>query len=1334
MSKKGSGPSAEAELSLAAFSWDRHALAAVEHATLPHWGRVGPDPDLESASPLASRKWSHRDSLSILAQAAAHQAMLLAVGIAETELDPDQWAVHRKRGEDVRLVRRFAAPDSAAPAEGIAPSEWIEALADYLGIRDLHVFDHAWFRADEVYAQSVIQDAGLPEHDRRWLRRAGYGSILVSPDDLQLVYDSPGSVFIRHGHSKLPFERITRLDPTKRLLTAGGRGSSILEPGSALGPEWGRTSAGSDPHHLADRILDDHPPVVWLESSSALDPWSRSVLEALRSSNATIVISDDDRLSEEANARRLGPPMVRIMAPSVRSARLIEERLGSRDHEELTSFVTSPAYLSFLKTGLAPMLLGGRTHVTIAEPERSFLAAVAVAGDRVPLTIADEILDSVGAGVKAESLGSDAIPLVDGELIFEADLREGLVTSVPGDVRNSIAKLASRSFASRGDPLRASETLILNALYRDAATSLSERDGDLHPEDLDRALRSLPSVFAAPHAGLALRKARSLISQGLYDDALSILDETKPDHRHLCAVAHRRQGSYSKALDLVAALDDVDSLILKAEILRLTGELDDAAATLESLGKRKLDARRRSRLGFEEFLLALDRGTTPSHAWMALDTDRYHAERSLAYSLMSRREFTEAAQAAERALLHAPDLPCEIDAAVDRFYAGFLSGNWSAAREHGRSALSRIERAQGDRASAGVLFTLAFLLADDGRTSQAERIIDKLDRFYASHGDDRRQREIDLLRAQLALIRFDLKTSGDLAHALIRDGSLSGDLLVAAELVLHEARWACGGDSYEITAPATCEELERRRQFARARLRQVATRTDDFNGRVIELEEATLGGDEIELPVPSNRSEQRLLLRSALGLSHRGAGGDRIRSAITELSRALGVEIRLDADLSSEDALFTIAGLDLEDKDVRPICGRNWFLATRNRLARWMIVGTETRDDETLDEWIGTIPPDVVRISDSRLLWVDGGNELGEPTLDAWGRLISALADRDGYRRIVDAERAAASQPAPSVHDLIIGASPKLLQSLETIRMISPRDIPVLIGGESGTGKELAALAIHRGSPRRSRPFIEVNCAALPESLVESELFGHVRGAFTGADRDRVGLVEQADGGTLFLDELGEMPLSIQAKILRLLQEGQYRRVGDSTTRTVDVRIVAATNRDLASEVDSGRFREDLYYRVRGAEIQLPPLRERGDDIRNLAEHFLRKELREYPDGATRFSDEAAAALESWDWPGNVRELAQVVRASHALAGQTRSIELQHIPERIREAVSRRPKEGHYKDELERFRRDLIQKALLATGGSMARAADRLGITRQALSYQARELGIRTTRKRPQSG
>jgi DNA-binding NtrC family response regulator len=251
------------------------------------------------------------------------------------------------------------------------------------------------------------------------------------------------------------------------------------------------------------------------------------------------------------------------------------------------------------------------------------------------------------------------------------------------------------------------------------------------------------------------------------------------------------------------------------------------------------------------------------------------------------------------------------------------------------------------------------------------------------------------------------------------------------------------------------------------------------------------------------------------------------------------------------------------------------------------------------------------------------------------------------------AEQPAAEMPALDGRVKIIGVSRALQDVFKIVGRVARSDAPVLVTGESGTGKELVAKAIHEYSPRRQQELITINCGAIPENLLESELFGHEKGSFTGAIARRAGRFEQADGGTLFLDEIGDMPLSVQVKLLRVLQDGSFSRVGSNETLGADVRIVAATNKTLSAEVAAGRFREDLYYRLNVVEVRLPPLRERAEDIPLLAEFFLQRITRKNGMARIRLSGEAITALQLHRWPGNVRELENTIARACALASST---------------------------------------------------------------------------------
>ena len=311
-----------------------------------------------------------------------------------------------------------------------------------------------------------------------------------------------------------------------------------------------------------------------------------------------------------------------------------------------------------------------------------------------------------------------------------------------------------------------------------------------------------------------------------------------------------------------------------------------------------------------------------------------------------------------------------------------------------------------------------------------------------------------------------------------------------------------------------------------------------------------------------------------------------------------------------------------------------------------------------------------------------------------------------------------------------VGASPALQEVLRQLRKVAPTRATVLVTGESGTGKELVARAIHELSPRSAMPFVAVNCGAIPAELIESELFGHVRGAFTDASRDKKGLAAEADGGTLFLDEIGELPLHLQVKLLRFLEDEQVRRVGDTRSEKVDVRVVAATARDLPRAIREGLFREDLFYRLNVVNLRLPSLRERPEDVPALVDHFLAKHRRLRPDAPLRgVSPEALELLRSHRWPGNVRELEHAIERAVVLA-EGPTIEESDLPDDVRAVpgpAAQAPRAATDLSVKRAFRvleEQLIRDALDRTGGNRTRASELLDLSYRALLYKIKEYGV----------
>ena len=340
-------------------------------------------------------------------------------------------------------------------------------------------------------------------------------------------------------------------------------------------------------------------------------------------------------------------------------------------------------------------------------------------------------------------------------------------------------------------------------------------------------------------------------------------------------------------------------------------------------------------------------------------------------------------------------------------------------------------------------------------------------------------------------------------------------------------------------------------------------------------------------------------------------------------------------------------------------------------------------------------------------------------------RLVAAV--QAAVRLRSERDRAPAPPPAPTppasaaALGEMIGQSPALRALTDTLRKVAPTDANVLVLGENGTGKELVARAVHRLSARASGPFVAVDLGAVPASLFESELFGHRKGAFTGADADRAGLVEAADGGTLFLDEIGNAGAAEQAKLLSVLQRRQVVRVGGTEARSVDIRVVTATNADLGRRVASGDFRQDLLYRINTVELRLPPLRDRGGDLDLLADHFLDRYSRRYGRDLAGFAPEARAAMRGYGWPGNVRELQHTVERAVILADGDRvgPGDLQFSAA----AETADALQGGSLD-LEEIERAAVRRALSKHGGNITHAADELGLTRKSLYRRIEKYGL----------
>jgi DNA-binding NtrC family response regulator len=346
----------------------------------------------------------------------------------------------------------------------------------------------------------------------------------------------------------------------------------------------------------------------------------------------------------------------------------------------------------------------------------------------------------------------------------------------------------------------------------------------------------------------------------------------------------------------------------------------------------------------------------------------------------------------------------------------------------------------------------------------------------------------------------------------------------------------------------------------------------------------------------------------------------------------------------------------------------------------------------------------------------------------AFGLIAQAI--EDGQQR--DPARTTAEGDREEWERMLVGGSHEMRRLQHIIRLVAGRRATVLITGETGTGKELGARALHMAGNRRSGPMVAVNCSALPESLLESELFGHVRGAFTGAFQNRMGRFEQAQGGTLFLDEIGELPMELQTKLLRVLQEREVQRLGSSETIKVDIRVVAATNCDLARRIEEGRFREDLFYRLNVVPLEMPPLRKRREDVPLLAAHFVDRVCRAEGIPVKVLMRETTERLCDYSWPGNVRQLENMVEMAVALTGDRHTLAPADFP--LPSPFAERPAAGRapvvavpdggldYEQTLAVIERSILEQALRKTGGNKKAAADMLRLKRTTLSAKVRSL------------
>jgi DNA-binding NtrC family response regulator/tetratricopeptide (TPR) repeat protein len=1215
-----------------AFAWDRALLATLRHSTLPFNAEL----DVE---PLTGANLGARERLSLVAQFAAHQALLQFASIADGELAADEWRVIRKRGNDCRLVRIAAThpdPSTAPPVLTI-----IQQFAEAIDAPPLDVLRQSWGRAESVYAEVHRRLREDVAADLRWMQSAAAGSILApGPEALEALLSARGG--------RYECRDTTAIRAACDAIVLGG--GSPLRRYSALDslvPMTGAIDQLSE-SEVAERVIghfDERHLIFIVEALDTFDAASRHVVQIVSNVDGATWIG---RVGEPAphlpEARHF------VVTQQLAAQRAIE----SRSWPWIETLIASQAYAAVLDRGELPP--DDVPALALAEPRRSYLGALSLLGQRVPCDVAQRFLAEFLFTGSLEELLIDGVTSIENDtFVFALELSH----LIPEASRAALCRVAA---GVTNNP-----SLLIQAGDLGLAAQKLESFRWSSAEETVRVLRDFPRH--ALTAKLADTLAAALIDHGKYAEARSITTNDL-----LIAKCERRTGDYASALDRLERMEDrdFDAALLRSELLFVAGRYDDAFAALTECETG--DEEQRARLSYHRAILANEAGKS----FAGRIEDPYWLARHATYRAIRHRNADAALESTAVSLRLAKTVPDRIDVSLDRVFVLFTAGRWRETRAEAMDALALVEETEGDRAAGGILFTLAYLAADDGQWVHASHHIERLRHFYSGTGDARRLRELDLLTAHLDFSRGRFERARIAASAAL-EAELSSQMVEAANLILDEVDRIEG-----LKTPLRSTGRTPNIELARRHKRLLGEEAD-----VTPLEQ----------------------FRTALTKND--------QATAERLANELGIEIEIPAAATSELHVLRAAASREFPFGPHDLGAVRWRFATRNRLGHWSEIGSlpPFADFENAPHL-----PDWIACSERELLYIDGLSRWPAESRDAIAALFHTRADNYRLHRLLEQEEAPVAHAATV--EGVIGDSPAMHAVYSTITRVAKRDVAVCVLGESGTGKELAARAIHRHSSRRQKTFTAVNCAALPENLIESELFGHVRGAFTGADRDRAGLIEKTDGGTLFLDEIGEMPLTAQAKLLRFLQEGEFRRVGDTVNRTADVRIVSATNRKLDAAVEEGRFREDLYYRIRGVEVALPPLRERGNDIQQLASHFLAAEREKHRGGASSFAPDVEAILSSYAWPGNVRELQNTIRAAHALAGDARAIDVEHLPERLRQVSTRRGPAGSYQESVARFRRELIEKSLAAAGGNQNQAASLLRMSRQALAYQIRELGI----------
>ena len=805
---------------------------------------------------------------------------------------------------------------------------------------------------------------------------------------------------------------------------------------------------------------------------------------------------------------------------------------------------------------------------------------------------------------------------------------------------------------------------------------LARLGGSPSPGDVEEARGRLVDAFGrrdAAEAAALLERAPADLPD--YGETLLVFE----------ALAHA--GRMEEARALAGRLDlsavRAEPLRRREAVAALLGRLGLGEAALAVLPPTEEDE---GRLARAALLLRLRRvedaagllaGTGPASGPLAA---RSRLVRAALHERLGELEEAERELRAVADLLASPsDDPSPVDTA---FTAAWLALDLKRPREARAFLRAARDGALDPSRRADALFDLAVAAAEHGDLAEAEASLAEALALFTATGE--RDRYLGALgqRAAFALLRGDARAAlRDLRTVLAHDRAPGRAFHLLFALPLRQRLALADGDD--------ADAAEAFQEAAAAR-----SEAPDHPAwrEVLVLEGARL--------LAAGLAEEALArLAEAQPLSDARSGVEPLRarlvaSALVDLGRGGPPPPTLDA---AERALLraeaVVARGQAPDAEARQ--------ALAELLER---PGGAVAVASRLLEWRGRFPT---------FLLVPGSGPIRELGLRAARRAgLDGAAARLSTAHAIAASAAPPEAPAGAE---LVAEDAGTREALEKVRRVAPSRLSVLVLGESGTGKELLAREVHRASGR-SGPFLAVNVAAFPETLAEAELFGAARGAFTGADRDRPGVLEASSGGTLFLDEIGDLSPALQAKLLRVFQEREVRRLGETKTRPVDLRLVSATHRDLVRLAAEGRFRADLLYRIAGLSVTLPPLRERPRDLRALLERSL---------GGTPVAPEARAALLSWGWPGNVRELLSAIELAKAMAGPGARVEREHLPAALRAAPAPGDRgKGRYRDAVDAAKRKVILETLAETAGNRTRAAELLGLSRQSLLYETKRLGL----------